>query len=189
MLPNCLYGLCLPWTETARIARWISLEFLFYFFFLLISQKTVMIFHSFLFCTETVAQVGKHSSPTKALLPENADVELSTEGQPVCHILTLVSVQTCIFFIFRLQEGLSRITEWAKLEGIFESHLLNTSLLKAGLTFGQIAHGLVQANFEYFQGQRLHDLSVSLFLYLTTLLTILSPPFPSPPPQYLESPV
>lgn len=122
------------------------MELLLLFIFPLISQKTIIIFHSFLFCTETVAQVGKHSSPAKALLPENAEVELSTEGQPVCHILTLVLVQTYTCFIFRLQEGLSRITKWAKLEGIFERHLLNTSLLKAGLTFVQIAHGLVHAN-------------------------------------------
>lgn len=44
-----------------------------------------------------------------------------------------------------LQEGLRRIIGWARLEGIFGGHLV-----KAVLTFGQVAQGFAQKNFEYY---------------------------------------
>lgn len=60
--------------------------------------------------------------------------------------------------------------EWARIEGIFGSHLVNPPLLKAVLTSGKIAQDLVQENFEYYQGWKSHDLFVSLFLFLPSLL-------------------
>lgn len=60
--------------------------------------------------------------------------------------------------------------EWARIEGIFGSHLVNPPLLKAVLISGQIAQDLVQENFEYYQGWKSHDLFVSLFLFLPSLL-------------------
>lgn len=63
----------------------------------------------------------KYTSPAKTLLPQNADVVLNTEGQPLCHIshILLTSAQTYIFLIFRLEEGLSWSKGQAKLEVIF----------------------------------------------------------------------
>lgn len=75
------------------------------------------------------------------------------------------------------QEGLSRIIDWSRLEGIFGGHLVSPFLLQAVLTFGQIAQGLVHKNFAYYQGWKFNDLSVSLFLYLTTLLIIFFPSY------------
>lgn len=56
--------------------------------------------------------------------------------------------------------------EWATIEGIFGTYLVNTPLLKAVLTFGKIAQDLVQEYFEYYQRWKSHDLFVSLFLFL-----------------------
>lgn len=73
-----------------------------YLIFFLFSQETLWYVINFSFMQELLRKL-ENSSSAKALLPQNVDVKLGTEGHPVCHILLIfASLQTCIFLIITL---------------------------------------------------------------------------------------